>query len=411
MDFFNSTDIAVASSPSADVNGSALILLCQLFGLVKEWLHAERVSIDSNGYGDDNSVEKEMMFSKVECQEYIFLTKKYPDDCDSNSTIYDNDVGHSWTQKWKFMRCLTYHFMTEMGGNSSCTNSSAWSDNSTTTNNTMSLYSKDQLFYSFMADTLNMTSTCKSLNDTLKSDTDTNATIFSYDNCDEYYDYVKYRSAESKCVHNTSATDSDSDRELPYNECLFYRFMKSLGAESGCSEHFALQESCGRYMSMMRAVVSPIIGIIGLIGNSISLSMFCQGVVKTPTTYQLQWLAAVDITFILTYGLTDTLNSVMSYASVTGDIFSHGIYPVLSVCLDPLFWVAKSCTVWLTVFIGVYRYLAVCKPYSNVYSHVMLHGRKYVKLIVILSFLYNLSMFINHYLGSYEKDGRGLHSF
>ena len=40
MDFSNSTDIAVASSPGADVSGVALILLCQLFGFVKEWLHA-----------------------------------------------------------------------------------------------------------------------------------------------------------------------------------------------------------------------------------------------------------------------------------------------------------------------------------------------------------------------------------
>ena len=36
----------------------------------------------------------------------------------------------------------------------------------------------------------------------------------------------------------------------------------------------------------------------------------------------------------------------------------------------------------------------------------MLHGQKYVKLIVILSILYNFPMFIDFYLESYEKDGQ-----
>ena len=96
----------------------------------------------------------------------------------------------------------------------------------------------------------------------------------------------------------------------------------------------------------------------------------------------------------------------MSYANVTSDLYWHGIYPVLYVCLGPLFWVARSCTVWLTVFIAVYRYLAICKPYGSVYSHVMLYGQKYVKLIVILSILYNFQAFIQFYLEAYENDGQ-----
>ena len=66
---------------------------------------------------------------------------------------------------------------------------------------------------------------------------------------------------------------------------------------------------------------------------------------------------------------------------------------------------------WLTVFIAVYRYLAICKAYGNVYSHVMLHGQKYVKLIVILIILYNVPLFIEHYLETYDKDGQVYISF
>ena len=404
MDISNSTDIAVASSPGADVSAVTLILLCQVFGLVKEWLHAGGVSTNRGYDDDDQSVEKEMMFSDVECQRYSNLTRWYSDDCENNSMVYDYDVGQSWYQKRKFMRCLTYRFMTEIGANSSCTNNSERSDNNTNIKNTMPLSSKDRLFHSFIADTLNMTSTCTSSNDTVMFHADINGTVFSYDNCDGYYYYVKTERAESKCVHNTSTTGSDT--ELSYDWCLSYRFMNSLGADSGCSDHFSLRESCDSYEPTMRAVVSTIICIIGLIGNSISLVMFCRGFVDIPTTYQLQWLAFVDITFLVTYWFTRTLYYVMSYANVTSDLYSHGIHPALVVCLNPLRLVAQSCAVWLTVFIVVYRYLAICKPYGNVYSHVMLHGQKYVKLIVILSVLYNFPAFIWFYLESYEKDGQ-----
>ena len=403
MDFSNSTDIAVASRPGADVSGVALILLCQLFSLVKEWLHAGVVSMNSKGYADDDqSVEEGMMFSDAECQRYSDLTRWYSDGCGNNSMVYDYDIDQQ--NVGQFMRCLTYRFMSEIGANSSCMNSSGRSENDTNVHNTMPLSSKDRLFHSFMADTLNMTSICTSSNDTVTSDTDTNATMFSYDNCDGYYYYVKDRSADSKCVHNTSATASDT--ELSYDRCLLYRFMKSLGADSSCSDHFSLRESCDLYESIMGAVVSTIICIIGLIGNSISLVTFCRGFVDTPTTYQLQWLAFVDVTYLLTDWFAWTLGDVMSYANVTSDLYSHGIAPVLYVCLWPLWWVARCCTVWLTVFIAVYRYLAICKPYGKVYSHVMLHGQKYVKLIVILSILYNFPLFIHSYLESYEKDGQ-----
>ena len=181
------------------------------------------VYINSNDYDDDQSIEKEMMFSDVECQRYSYLSRKYSGDCESNSMVYNYNVDQQ-NGTVKFLEFLTYRFIIEIGANSSCKNSSGRSDNNTNIQNTTALFSKDRLFYSFMADTLNMTSACTSSNDTVMFDLDTNAAMFSYDNSDNYYAYVKYRSAGNKCVHNTSAIDSET--ELPYDECLFYRSMK-----------------------------------------------------------------------------------------------------------------------------------------------------------------------------------------
>ena len=401
MNSINSTDIVVAPSPGADVNGVTLILLCQLFGFVKEWLHAGGISVNNdNVYDSDQSVEKEIMFSDAECKSYNdVLTRWYSDVCANNSMVYDYDIDRKYEMLF-FSACLTYRFMTEMGASSSCTNNSVTSANYTNVQTPMSLSAKDRLFHSFMADKLNLTSICRSSNDTLTFDMDTNRTIFSYGNCDFYDNYMRPKLVESNIVCHAS------DREDHYEWCLFYRLMKNLGADSICSEMNPQIKSCDLYQYMMSGVVSTITCIIGLIGNLISLSMFCRGGIEIPTVYQLQWLAGVDVTFIVTYWLTLVLSSVMSYANVTSDLYRHGIGPVLHVYPRPVLWVSRCCTVWLTVFIGVYRYLAVCKPYSNVYSHVTLHGQKYVKLIVILCFLYCFPWFLEYHLESYEEDGQ-----
>ena len=402
MNSINSTDIVVAPSPGADVNGVTLILLCQLFGFVKEWQQAGGVSVSNDkAYDRDQSVEKEIMFSDADCQRYSdVLTRYNSDDCASNSMVYGYDVGRWSKGMYWFSSCLTYRFMTEMGANSSCTNNSVTSANYTNVQNPMSLSAKDRLFHSFMAEKLNLTSICRSSNDTLTVDMDTNRTIFSYDNCDYYYVYQSNNGYKNNIVCHAS------DREDHYEECLFYRLMKNLGADSICSEMHPQFKRCDLYKHVMRGVVSSITCINGLIGNLIFLSMFCHGGIEIPTAYQLQWLAGVDLTFIVTYWLVVALPSVMSYANVTSDLYWHGIDPVLRVCLIPVFRVSRCCTVWITVFIGVYRYLAVCKPYSNVCSHVRLHGHKYVKLIVILCFVYSFPWFLLYHLESFEEDGQ-----
>ena len=47
MDSINTTDIAVASSPGADVNAVTLMYMCSLFGVMKEWLQEGAFSTDS----------------------------------------------------------------------------------------------------------------------------------------------------------------------------------------------------------------------------------------------------------------------------------------------------------------------------------------------------------------------------
>ena len=136
----------------------------------------------------------------------------------------------------------------------------------------------------------------------------------------------------------------------------------------------------------MRSVVLTSIFMIGLVSSLLSFCMFCSGTEQTSTIYQLQWLAAVDTAYIVTYWATYTLVNTMSYFEVTSDLYYRGIQPVLYVCFRPLFHVARSGTVWLTVLIGLSRYVAICKPFSSYKQHSEQHGKKYVKLVVFFEF-------------------------
>ena len=84
--------------------------------------------------------------------------------------------------------------------------------------------------------------------------------------------------------------------------------------------------------------------------------------------------------------------------------YQSSIVSVLTVCFRPLSYVARSCTVWLTVLIGLYRYLAVCQPFGKLFPHCERHGHKYVILVIILSLLYNIPHFCEYYLHKKAED-------
>ena len=75
----------------------------------------------------------------------------------------------------------------------------------------------------------------------------------------------------------------------------------------------------------------------------------------------------------------------------------------MTVYIEPLYPIARACTNWLTVFIAVYRCLAICKPYGNLYHHIERHGQKYVVIVLLIAVIYNIPQFFYHDLVQDEK--------
>ena len=364
---------------SACGNRMTLAYMCSLFGLMREWSQ-EGVSRDSTMILDnDTGVQKKRwMFSDDDCGYYSSYAKR---ECVGKSMMYETDSD----DLSGFIHCMTSHFMTEMGARSTCSDDSVRPDSDTNNKNTVTLLSKDRHFYAFMLDTLVAGNICPV--------TDVTVTVDG-DQCDWYIKRIKYHYAESKCAARTDFGGKLSFRS--YAMCLQYRLMKSLDADTVCQ--VSLFKSCFVYYDIVQSLIPTCICGIGLIGNLLSLWMFCSGAMNIPTAYQLQWLESVDITFIVTWWIVFVLPDTLYYFNAYSDHYRDWIQPVLYVCFRPLSYVARSCTVWLTVLIGLYRYLAICHPSNNLTFHVTRHGHKYVVLVVILSFLYNLPYFGEYYL-------------
>ena len=86
-----------------------------------------------------------------------------------------------------------------------------------------------------------------------------------------------------------------------------------------------------------------------------------------------------------------------------GLLYWRVIYPITRAYIYPVYHTAHTCTIWLTFFIAVDRYLAVVKPFTNQYRHIELHGQKYVVLVLCMAVRY-IIRFCEWFLVRKERD-------
>ena len=170
-------------------------------------------------------------------------------------------------------------------------------------------------------------------------------------------------------------------------------------------------EDCYMYLFVMVSVVGGCVCLTGIICNVMSLYTFWRGVVQTVTSYQLIWLAVVDTILLLVWFVYYGMFYAMVYFhdGRYGDpdhVYWRVIVAITPVSIYPLYRIAHTCSIWLTVFIAVYRYLAMGKPYSKQYSHIERHGQKYVVLVLGIAVLYNIPYFCERYFILGERNGQ-----
>ena len=372
------------------------IVLCHLYTLLKQWVsegpNITTINPDTDICSDNDT---SFIFSTADCRMYDELSKKYDfGQCATEVYNYNSDQ----SRMVEFTTCVLFFFMTKMGAIEKC-NISLGYDNNIKDENTMTLLSKDRIFCSFMTDSFGLSDVCET-NTTVTHETDVKKGILTAIICDAHHRLISYN-AEKSCRPTAYSLQPKNDTGISHFQCVWYRFQAALGVPSFCNR-------CDMYNFVMDGIVGGVLSIIGIVCNIGSLIVFRHRVIKTPTTYQLQWLALVDTIFLVLYFIRMALHDIMQNYLQIDDAawYARVIDPYILVCISPVFSIAHASTNWLTVFIGVYRYLQVCKPVSNSYRHVEWHGRKYVKIVLSMSALWNIPYFFEHSLSHDDENNK-----
>ncbi|XP_005097278.2 G-protein coupled receptor daf-37 [Aplysia californica] len=106
---------------------------------------------------------------------------------------------------------------------------------------------------------------------------------------------------------------------------------------------------------LMSAIVGPIVCILGLIGNVLSLITWCRPGMRSSTGRYLTGQAVADFGVLLFFLLCD---SVQFWAPSVGNSEVYGVF--FCYIGYPFFFLTIICSIWFTVGVTVDRYIMVC---------------------------------------------------
>ena len=362
------------------------IVLCHLYSLLKQWVSEESIGSNITTIKPDTHISSDndtaFIFSIADCRTYNILITRYDyGQCATEIYNYNRDQ----SGMVKFIKCVLFFFMTQMDAAEKCPHGY---DNYTNNENAMTLLSKDRIFYSFMNDSFGLGDVCET-NTTGSHITDVKEGILTTDIC-KYHSWLKSKNAEKRC----RPTD-ENDTGISHFHCVKYRLQVELGVPSFCNR-------CDMYDFVMKGIVGGVLSVIGIVCN---IGSFRHRVIKTPTTYQLRWLAVVDTMLLVLYCIYVTLYFIMKYLQLDdNNLYWRVIDAHTEVYIRPVWRITRTSSNWLTLFIGVYQYLAICKPVSNLYRHVERHRQKYVKMVLSMATLCNIPFFFVHNISQDDRN-------
>ncbi|KAJ8978114.1 hypothetical protein NQ317_015924 [Molorchus minor] len=132
-----------------------------------------------------------------------------------------------------------------------------------------------------------------------------------------------------------------------------------------------------------------IIGVLGLLGNIISMIILSRPQMRSSINYLLIGLARIDTVLIITSILLFGLPGIYPYS---GCMFTYYyvVYPYIAPCVFPVGMVAQTASVYVTLTVSLERFVAVCHPLRARSLCTYGRARLYVMGIIVFSVVYNL---------------------
>ena len=156
---------------------------------------------------------------------------------------------------------------------------------------------------------------------------------------------------------------------------------------------------CFLYVFIIRCIFIGIFCIVGLIGNITSFCVFQFDSLKTSTTFLFQSLCVTDSCLLICVFPLYCVESFSVYTERYNYLYTIG--PYVYVYLFPVSAIAHSATIWLTVLVGVNRFIAVCVPYKAARLCTVSKAKQYVVIVILASILYNLPRFFAFHVPKY----------
>lgn len=143
------------------------------------------------------------------------------------------------------------------------------------------------------------------------------------------------------------------------------------------------------YRFIVNGVLLNLIGVLGILGNIISMIILSRPQMRSSINYLLIGLARIDTVLIITSILLFGLPGIYPY---TGLLFTYFyvVYPHIIPLVYPLAMMVQTASVYLTLTVSLERFVAVCHPLRARSLCTYGRARIYVLGIVMFSVLYNL---------------------
>lgn len=132
-----------------------------------------------------------------------------------------------------------------------------------------------------------------------------------------------------------------------------------------------------------------LVGILGILGNIISMIILSRPQMRSSINYLLMGLARIDTLLIITSVLLFGFPAIYPYSGIMFNYY-YVVYAHITPVVFPLAMICQTASVYLTLTISLERFVAVCFPLKARSLCTYGRARIYVLGIVVFSVMYNL---------------------
>ncbi|XP_055842285.1 FMRFamide receptor [Episyrphus balteatus] len=173
---------------------------------------------------------------------------------------------------------------------------------------------------------------------------------------------------------------------------------------SKCKDEYNPASSLNRLEFWVCGVILNLVGILGILGNILSMVILSRPQMRSSINYLLIGLARCDTVLIITSMLLFGIPSIYPY---TGYLFYYYyyIYPNISPCVFPIAMAMQTASVYMTFTVTLERYVAVCHPLKA--RALCTYGRAKIYFIgcIVFAVFYNLPRFWEVVVLAYTPPG------